>query len=96
VSDLLHLLPSAAGWTGALLTTGGYALVSQGRVSASSRSFQGANALGAVLLTLSAVSTGAWPSAAANVVWLAIGGLAFFTSLRAARAAKVSEALTEA
>jgi len=90
VSDLLHL-PPAPGWTGALLTTGGYARVSRGRVSANSRSFQGANALGAVLLTLSAVSTGAWPSAAANVVRLAIGGLAFFTSLRATRAARTVE-----
>lgn len=69
----LHVLPVAAGWAGALLTTGGYALVSRGRISARSKPFQLANVLGGCLLAVSAVSVAAWPSVAANGVWLVIG-----------------------
>lgn len=62
-----------AGWIGAAATLGAYLLVSQGRVGPDSMKFQGMNMLGAALLGISATVSGAWPSAAANYVWILIG-----------------------
>jgi hypothetical protein len=82
VFEVLHVLPVAAGWTGATLTTSGYFLLSRGRITASSRIYQGTNIGGALLLAYSAVAADAWPSAAANVVWLAIGAMGYLSSRR--------------
>lgn len=64
---------STLGWVGALGTVSAYALVSRRRLDASSMRFQATNALGAVLLGLSAMSHGNWAAAAANVLWAFFG-----------------------
>lgn len=73
VSELLSMLVMIAGWAGAAVTIGAYALVTNGRVSPSSMAYQGLNIGGAAALALSAMVNGAWPSAATNIIWVAIG-----------------------
>ncbi len=73
VEELLSTLVSLAGWAGAAVTIGEYALVTNGRVSPSSVAYQGLNIGGAAALALSATASGAWPSAVTNLIWIAIG-----------------------
>lgn len=73
VEELLSTLVSLAGWAGAAVTIGAYALVTNGRVSPSSVAYQGLNIGGAAALALSATASGAWPSAVTNLIWIAIG-----------------------
>ena len=71
-----------AGWVGALTTMGAYGMVSQRRLHAHSLRYQAINAVGALLLALSALSADNWPSLAANLVWMLI---ALASLLRAPR-----------
>lgn len=73
VNELLSTLVGLIGWVGAAVTIGAYALVTNGRVSPSSLAYQGLNIGGAAALALSATASGAWPSAATNLIWVAIG-----------------------
>ena len=60
---------AVVGWAGAALLLGAYALVSAGRLAGGGLTFQLMNLGGA------AAVTGAWPSVALNLVWLAVGAV---------------------
>lgn len=73
MNEMLSALIGLVGWVGAAATIGAYALVTNGRISPSSLPYQGLNIGGAAALALSATASGAWPSAATNLIWVAIG-----------------------
>ncbi|HVF83170.1 MAG TPA: hypothetical protein VM913_03245 [Sphingomicrobium sp.] len=63
----------AAGWIGAGLILGAYALLTAGRIAARSVAYQSMNVVGAVGFVINSGWNGAIPSAALNVVWAGIG-----------------------
>lgn len=65
-----------AGWVGVIVQLVAYALLSTGRLPAGSVSYQGLNVFGAIAVGASSASSGAWPSAVANGIWIAIGVVA--------------------
>jgi hypothetical protein len=71
------------GWVGAAVLLAAYALVSTKRITGDSAVFQGLNMAGGAALALNSAANGAWPSAALNVVWVAIGAVAMFRLARA-------------
>ena len=68
-----------AGWLGAALILGAYGLITTGKLQARSALYQWMNIVGAAGFIINSGWNGAWPSAALNIVWLAIGvyGLAY-------------------
>jgi MYXO-CTERM domain-containing protein len=80
------LLIEAAGWIGAALILGSYILVSMGKLSGRSRTFQWMNVVGAAGFVLNSGWHGAIPSTALNALWLLVG-LATLWSLRRPRKA---------
>lgn len=77
---------TALGWFGAVAGAAAYLLVSRGRWSASSARYQTANLLGAGLMGGVAAFNNVWPSAAANLVWVVIGGQALWMIVSKRRA----------
>ena len=72
------MIPTSAivddfGWLGAAAVVAPYALVSIGRLSGTSLAFAALNVFGGVLLFLNTWYHEAYPSAAVNVIWTAIG-----------------------
>ena len=67
-----------AGWIGAALILGAYALLSAGRVTGRSAIYQLMNVVGAAGFVINGWWHGAWPSAALNILWLLIGGTALW------------------
>ena len=61
------------GWAAALLILVSYLLVSMGRLSGQSATFQRMNVIGAAGFILNSGWHGAWPSTSLNVAWAAIG-----------------------
>lgn len=61
------------GWIGAALILAAYLLLSGGRMSGQSRRYQWMNVVGAACFIVNSGWNGAIPSAALNVVWMAIG-----------------------
>ena len=78
----MELLIEVAGWAAALLILAAYALLTAGKVDAQSPLYQGMNAAGAIGFIINTSAHGAWPSAALNVVWLAIGAIALVRIVR--------------
>lgn len=66
-------LIEACGWLGALLILGSYILVSLGKLSGQSRTFQWLNVIGAAGFVVNSGWHGAIPSTALNVVWMGVG-----------------------
>ena len=71
-----------AGWLGAALILGAYALLSAGKVSGRSLSYQAMNVVGAAGFIINGFWHGALPSAALNVLWLLIGAVASWRILK--------------
>lgn len=69
-------LIDAGGWIGASLLTAAYA-VATFRPFAGRETYHLLNIAGCLLLVLSTAWHRAWPSAVANLVWIAIGGISF-------------------
>jgi hypothetical protein len=61
------------GWSGALLCSGAYGLLSSGKLSYRSTIYQWMNIIGAAGFVVNSGWNGALPSAAVNVVWMCIG-----------------------
>lgn len=61
------------GWTAAVALLIGYRLVTLGRVSGASVTYLLLNLFGSIGLGVSTAVAHAWPSAAVNMVWLALG-----------------------
>ena len=80
------LLIEAAGWIGAALILGSYVLVSMGKLSGRSKTFQWMNVVGAAGFVINSGWHGAIPSTALNAMWLLVG-LATLWALRAKREA---------
>jgi hypothetical protein len=72
------------GWIGAVLILVAYALLSMGKLSGKSVSYQVMNVVGALGFVLNSGYNGAIPSAALNVIWVGIGVFAL-TKIRAER-----------
>jgi hypothetical protein len=68
-----ELLVEAAGWGGALLILGGYALLTAERVTSRSALYQAMNVVGAAGFIINGWWHGAIPSAVLNVIWMGIG-----------------------
>ncbi len=78
----LDIIVTTLGWLGAFSGVGAYALVTSGRWTPSGLPFQLTNAGVALCLGAITFSKGAWPSAAANVVWFLIGTRALWKIAR--------------
>ncbi|MDQ3245464.1 MAG: hypothetical protein M3Q52_00970 [Pseudomonadota bacterium] len=71
-----ELLVEAAGWAGASLILFGYLLLSTGKVTGQSVSYQAMNVVGAAGFIVNGWWHGAIPSAVLNVIWMMIGAFA--------------------
>jgi hypothetical protein len=72
----VEIAVEVAGWIGAALILGAYALLSAGKLTGRSLSYQVMNIVGAAGFVINGWWHGAWPSAALNVLWLMIGAVA--------------------
>ncbi|MPV36729.1 CBU_0592 family membrane protein [Georgenia subflava] len=84
MNDVLLTVIATLGWVGVLAQLIAYALLTRGRLEAVSVRYQGLNVVGAMAVGLSSASSGAWPSAVANLIWIAIGVLALLSLRRLA------------
>ena len=75
-----------AGWIGALLILLGYLAITTGRLTGDSAIYQWMNVAGAAGFVVNGWWHGAVPSAALNVIWLLIGGVALIRLRQRARA----------
>ncbi len=74
----LEIAVEVAGWAGAALILGGYLLITMGKVTGQSALYQWMNVAGAAGFIVNGWWHGAVPSAALNVVWMMIGGVALW------------------
>lgn len=72
----VELAVEIAGWAGAVMILLAYLLLSANRLTGQSLVYQGMNILGAAGFVINGWWHGAVPSAALNVLWLLIGGVA--------------------
>jgi hypothetical protein len=71
--DATVIVINVVGWLGMALLIGAYALVTAGRLHGPDLTFQLMNLVGGAALMVNSAYYGAWPSAALNLVWVAIG-----------------------
>lgn len=90
----LMTVATAFGWVGAVAGLVAYAMVSQGKWRPDSVVFQATNLCAALILMGVAAINGVWPSAAANVAAIAIGGNALWMVARS-RGRKARDAGSE-
>jgi hypothetical protein len=62
-----------AGWIGAALILGAYALLSAGKLKGEAVTYHMMNILGGAALLLNSACNSAFPSAALNAIWVGIG-----------------------
>ena len=67
------MIVSVFGWVGAVALLVAYALLTRGRVQPAGLLYVGLNLVGSAGLAASSAAASAWPSAALNLTWLAIG-----------------------
>jgi hypothetical protein len=79
---LLQLAVEVAGWAGATLILFAYLLLSAGKLTGQSLTYQGMNIVGATGFVINGWWHGAIPSAALNVLWLLIGAIASWRILK--------------
>jgi hypothetical protein len=78
----MELSVEISGWAGAALILLAYLLLSMGRLTGQSAIYQWMNVFGAAGFTINGWWHGAMPSAALNVVWMLIGGVALWRIAR--------------
>jgi hypothetical protein len=78
----VEIAVEVAGWAGATLILLAYLLLSAGRLTGQSLVYQAMNVVGAAGFVVNGWWHGAIPSAALNVLWLLIGGVASVRILR--------------
>lgn len=78
------MLVAVIGWLGTAGTLVAYALLSQGRLSPASRRYAALNTTGGLLGGTACVMYGAWPSAASNLAWAALGVISLINLQRSA------------
>lgn len=74
----VEIAVEAAGWGGAVLILLAYLFLSMGRLTGQSATFQWMNVFGAAGFVINGWWHGALPSAALNVLWMMIGGVALW------------------
>ncbi|HVL78422.1 MAG TPA: hypothetical protein VM346_03950 [Sphingomicrobium sp.] len=74
----LEIAVEIAGWAGATLILSAYLLLSMGRLTGQSPIYQAMNVAGAAGFIVNGWWHGAIPSAALNVIWMLIGGVALW------------------
>ena len=72
----LGFMMEFVGWIGGALILAGYFLLSAGKVTAKSPSYQWLNVVGAAGFIANSGWNGAWPSAVLNIIWVGIGVVA--------------------
>lgn len=75
---MIEIAVEVAGWTGAALILIAYLLLSMERLTGQSAVYQWMNVVGAAGFTINGWWHGALPSAALNVIWMLIGGVALW------------------
>jgi hypothetical protein len=80
--DLTRWLVEIVGWGGAVLILMAYLLLSAGRLTGQSLTYQGMNVVGAAGFVINGWWHGALPSAVLNVLWLLIGAVASWRIIR--------------
>jgi hypothetical protein len=75
---MIEIAIEIAGWLGAALILVAYLLLSIGRLTGQSTIYQWMNVIGAAGFTVNGWWHGALPSAALNVIWMLIGGVALW------------------
>jgi hypothetical protein len=75
---VVEFMVEAAGWIGAGLILLAYLLLSMGKVTGQTPLYQGMNIVGAAGFIINGWWHGAIPSAALNVIWMMIGGVALW------------------
>ena len=75
----LVILMEVVGWIGAVLILAGYGLLTAGKVTAKSPSYQWMNVIGAAGFIANSGWNGAWPSAILNIIWVGIGMVALIS-----------------
>jgi hypothetical protein len=78
----IELAVEIAGWAGAVLILGAYALLSAGKLTGRSLTYQLMNVVGAAGFIINGWWHRALPSAALNVLWLLIGAFASWRILK--------------
>jgi hypothetical protein len=81
----IEIFVEIAGWSGAALILLAYLLLSIGRLTGRSASYQAMNVIGAAGFVVNGWWHRALPSASLNVVWALIGAIALWRILRRAR-----------
>jgi hypothetical protein len=81
----VEIAVEVAGWGGALLILLAYLLLSAGKLTGQSLVYQGMNIIGAAGFVINGWWHRAIPSAALNVLWLLIGGVATWRILKKRR-----------
>ena len=74
----VEIAVEVVGWIGAALILGAYGLLSAGKLTGQSPLYQWMNVVGAAGFTINGWWHGAVPSAALNVIWMMIGGVALW------------------
>jgi len=82
----LEIAVEAAGWVGASLILLGYLLITLGKLTGQSPLYQWMNVVGAAGFVINGWWHGALPSAALNIVWMLIGGVALIRLWRKGQA----------
>jgi len=78
----VEIAVEVVGWAGALLILLAYLLLSAGKLTGQSLVYQGMNIIGAAGFVINGWWHRAIPSAALNVLWLLIGGVATWRILK--------------
>ena len=87
----VELLVEIAGWAGALLILLAYLLLSMGRLTGQSTTYQAMNVAGAAGFIINGWWHGALPSAVLNVIWMMIGTVALIRLWRRAQRKATAE-----
>jgi len=66
------------GWAGGLLVVIAYFMISSGKTTAKSTSFQTLNIVGSIFLIINTYAKGAYPSTVVNIIWVGIALYGFY------------------
>ena len=75
---IIEIAVEVAGWTGAAMILLAYLLLSMGKLTGQSALYQWMNVVGAAGFIINGWWHRALPSAALNVIWMLIGGVALW------------------
>jgi hypothetical protein len=78
----MHVAIEVIGWMGALLVLIAYGALSAHKLSSRSSAYQWLNIGGSIGLVINTLWNGAFPSAAVNLIWMAIGAHALWRNSR--------------